>query len=205
MRRCFVLAVLALPACSGGDDSDADATTTTAVAAADTTAAASTTTPARETSSTTSTTLDPSLPDRIQETYLLSWERLDDALLDPADDVNIELALSLLAEPRRDVVRDALLEARAESVFERTRDGQPAGTEIVDGSLVYDARTATLVACEVDSNLVYRLDEAGTEVLVSDAIDSSLVEVSLIERNDAWLVEAVTQQRVFSGRDDCDG
>lgn len=262
MRWFLALGALLLSACTsgvgndGGDVDSADTTPSGALAAATSDVPATTSPPS------STTTLDPTGSGRATRAYLDSWERLNEALLDPADLAKIESALALLANPRRETIRERLLTNRANGTFEQTRPEMPASTSVVDGSLTITDGVATLLACEVDSNLVLRgadggastdeqppdgdatddegtdgeatdgdasedpaaaadaatdaaTDEAGNgeaavdgesggDAVVVDAVTARLVEVSVTERDGAWLVAGVTQQRVFSDQGDCD-
>jgi hypothetical protein len=167
--------------------SDPSVTTT----AAPTTALSSTTeAPAASSSPATSPETDDEA-DEVVAAYLAAWQAFTDAAMDPTNPefraliestrvgANLERALAILDE----------LVMNGWVAIEHPTD--PARTTIEDGPFI-DGDTATVVVCDLDSNIVIEPGAApdGSDAMVNDEVVALRIEVTLARVSGTWKVSA---------------
>jgi hypothetical protein len=162
----------------------------TATTAAPTTAVSSTT-EAPAASSSPATSLETDEADAVIAAYLAAWQAFTDAAMDPTSPelrslvestrvgANLERALVILDE----------LATNGWVAVEHPTD--PARTTIEDGPFI-DGDTATVVVCDLDSNIVIEPGAApdGSDAMVNDSFTARRIEVTLARVDGQWKVSA---------------
>ncbi len=222
-RGALIVAVLAVTACSGGDDPDADATTLappttpTPTTAAPTTAAPTTTAPPATTAlpvtqaptnppSTTTPPVsapvsEPVVPEDTRRVLVdlarRSWELFNDAKLDPTDDAKVAAIGDVRMGASADFVIEVLGRYRTENWRSVANPTVPASITPYPETLRLDPSgdSATMRFCQVNSNIVVEVggNPDGTDAVIADGALIEIGELTFTLVDGAWFESNVIQ------------
>ena len=166
--------MLLVPGCS--DDGDDDATPTTTVA--------ETTTTAPESTSTSTTTTEPrSVEEEVEDAYWEAEAVSDDLLRNP--DPTDERLPATRVDPNLSHLKALLEELVEDGIATEWVGGQPPPRELI--SVEVDGDTAVVVACEIDNSLAIDVE---TGEILDDGVLSALLEVTLRQVDDTWMISS---------------
>lgn len=218
LAACAAVAVTATT-CSSGDDTASD-TSTSAATTTTTTEAPTTTPPPTTTAETTTTTTEPPTTeqptttttepvDEVQEvidSFELAWRAFDDAKLDPTDDAKFEVARARFTGAALQALDERIGSFRREGLRGQTNPDVPARADVYRDTVVVDGDTATLLVCDVNSNLLVETGAApdGSDAVVNDDIVARLVETSMIRSGEGWLLARGVTVAEYVGQDRCE-
>lgn len=173
--------------CSSDDEDDAASTTT-----------AETTTTAPPSTSTTTTTTEPRTPEEeVEEAYWRAEAVTDDLLRNP--DPDDERLPATRVDPSLGHIR-ALLESLVEDgLATQWVGGEPPPRELI--SIEVNGDSAVVVVCEIDNALAI---DAETGEVLDDGVLSALVEVTMLQVDDAWMISSSASSAEWDDGSGCD-
>lgn len=212
------IAALAVTACSNGDD----ATPTTTTTAAPTTTASTTSTTSTSTTTTSSTTTTTTRPpttestpptteprDEIQEVidgFQAAWRAFDAAKLDPTNDATVDAARALFSGDSLAALNERVEQFRNENLRGVTNPDVPARADVYQDSVTIQGDVATLLVCDVNSNMLVEVGAApdGSDAIVNDDIVARLIDTTMIRSSGGWLLAGGTTTAEYFGQDRCE-